>query len=153
MNIKQTHQPFINSAAFLASLGMWFAIWAVAVLVVTYSGQPGIACLTPLAWLLALPAGWNYIAFAKGTPGRQPFIAGVLLGAILGLLYGLLFWGVSTYGMPAASDPNEIAKAHNMNLIMAGVGTVIGALFSGIMAWRAARMQQKGQFVPVLKVS
>ncbi len=153
MTMKQTHQPFLNISAFLGSLGMWLAIWGIIVLVVAYSGQPGVACLTPMAWLLALPAGWNYVAFAKGMPGRQPLIAGLLLGAILGLLYGLLFWAVSTYGMPAGSDPAELAKARTMNLVMVAVGTVIGALLSGIMARRAARLQERGQAVPVLKVS
>ncbi len=153
MTMKQIHQPFLNVSAFLGSLGMWLAIWGIIVLVVAYSGQPGVACLTPMAWLLALPAGWNYVAFAKGMHGRQPFIAGLLLGASLGLLYGLLFWAVSTVGMPAGSDPDELVKARNMNLIIVAAGTVIGALLSGFMARRAARLQQRGQAVPVLKVS
>src|SRR5262245_25211604 len=86
-------QPLINVNAMIRSLGMWFLVWSALVLLVTFAGQPGVACITPLAWLLALPAGWNYVSFSHGKPGRQPFIAGAILGAILGLLYGLLFFG------------------------------------------------------------
>src|SRR3954464_16026081 len=111
-------QPWINGQAFSRSLGMWLLVWGAAVLLVTYAGQPGVVCMTPLAWLLALPAGWNYVAFAQGQPGRQPFVTGAILGAILGLLYGLLFFGVSAYGMPAGSAPGEAAKAQNIALLM-----------------------------------
>lgn len=147
MNTQQIHQPFLNLSAFLRSLVMWFAIWAIVVLFVTYQGQAGVTCLTPMAWLLALPAGWNYVAFAKGRPGQQPILAGLLLGALLGLLYGALFWVVATYGMPPSADPDEMAKAHNLNLLITGAGTIIGALLSGFMAWRAAKMQRRGKAI------
>src|SRR5688500_7041145 len=100
-------QPLLNAKALINSLGIWLLVWSALVLFVTYQGQPGVACLTPMAWLLALPAGWNYVVFAHGRPGRQPFMAGAILGAILGLLYGLLFFGVAVYGMPAGTEPDE----------------------------------------------
>jgi hypothetical protein len=103
-------------------------------------------------WLLALPAGWNYVVFSQGKPGRQPFVTGAILGAILGLLYGLLFFGVSAYGMPAGPAPGEAAKAQNLVLFMIGCGTVIAAILSGFMAYRAAFLQRRGQSLPVIKV-
>ncbi len=50
-------QPWINRSAFTNSLGMWLMPWALLVLGLTYTGQPGVICLTPMAWLLAIPAG------------------------------------------------------------------------------------------------
>jgi hypothetical protein len=149
---NHTGQPLINFAAFIRSLSMWLMIWGALVFMVTYGGQPGVVCLTPMAWLLALPAGWNYVVFAQGKPGKQPFVAGAILGAILGLCYGLLFFGVSAYQMPAGSDPGEAAKAQNVVFFMIGAGIVIAALLSGFTAYRAAVLQQRGQVLPVLSV-
>jgi hypothetical protein len=145
-------QPLLNTSALLRSLAMWFLVWGAAVLIVTYAGQPGVACMTPLAWLLALPAGWNYVAFAHGKPGRQPFVAGAILGLILGLLYGILFFGVSTYAMPVANDPDEIAKMRNILVFMIAGGAIISAVLSGFMAYRAASLQRRGQALPVISV-
>jgi hypothetical protein len=145
-------QPFLNVKAFVNSLGMWFLIWGLVVLFVAYQGQPGVICLTPMAWLLALPAGWNYVVFSHGKPGRQPFVAGAILGAILGLLYGVLFFGVSAYGMPVGTDPGEVAKMQNLVLVMIGGGAVIAALLSGFMAYRAAFLQRRGQALPAISV-
>jgi len=149
---NMTAQPFINLSAFSRSLGMWLMIWGAMVFLVTYGGQPGVVCLTPMAWLLALPAGWNYVVFAQGRPGRQPFVAGALLGAILGLLYGLLFFGVAAYGMPVGNDPAEVAKMRNMVFFMISGGAVIAALLSGFMAYRAFALQRHGQVLPTINV-
>jgi hypothetical protein len=122
------------------------------VLFVTYQEQPGVICLTPMAWLLALPAGWNYAVFSRGAPGRQPFLAGALLGTLLGLLYGLLFFGVASVGMPVGSEPSEVAKLQNMVIFMIAGGALVGALLSGFMAYRATTLQQRGQALPAISV-
>jgi predicted pyridoxine 5'-phosphate oxidase superfamily flavin-nucleotide-binding protein len=38
-----------------------FAPWLVVVLLITAAGQPGVVCVTPMAWLLALRVG-NIVA-------------------------------------------------------------------------------------------
>lgn len=149
---NSTNQPLLNISALIRSLSMWLLVWGAAVLFATYQKQPGLICLTPMAWLLALPAGWNYVAFAHGNPGRQPFVAGAILGALLGLLYGLLFFGIAAFGMPVGSDPSEIAKMQNMVIFMIGGGTVIAALLSGFMAYRAAFLQRRGRALPAISV-
>ena len=95
---NRVNQPLLNGSALIRSLSMWLLIRGAAVLLVTYQKQPGVVCLTPMAWLLAIPAGWNYVVFSRGKPGRQPFVAGAILGALLGLLYGLL---QSSYRLPS----------------------------------------------------
>jgi hypothetical protein len=148
----ETTQPLLNGSAFLRSLTMWLLVWAIVVAFVAYQQQPGVICLTPMAWLLALPAGWNYVVFSRGNPGRQPFLAGAILGALLGLLYGLLFFGVASVGMPVGTDPGEIAKLQNMVIFMIAGGTLVGALLSGFMAYRAATLQRRGQALPSISV-
>jgi hypothetical protein len=147
-----TKQPLINIPAFIRSLSMWALLWGGTVVFLAYQGQPGVICMTPMAWLLALPAGWNYVAFADGKPGRQPFVAGALLGATLGLLFGLLCWGVGVYMMPADPAETGTLSIQQIALILIGCGAVIGALLSGMMAHRAAAQQRRGRNLPVINV-
>jgi hypothetical protein len=152
MQYQSIQQPFINFKALLRSLAMWFIVWGGLVAIVTYAGQPGVACMTPLAWLLALPAGWNYVVFSGERAGKQPFIGGAILGAILGLLFGVLFYFVANYGMPVGDDPEEIAKMNNIVIFMIAGGTVIAAILSGFMAYRASSLQRRGQALPTISV-
>lgn len=145
-------QPLIHLPAFLRSLSMWAILWMGTVLFIAYQGQPGIICMTPMAWLLAVPAGLNYVAFAEGKPGRSPFLAGALVGATLGLLFGLLAWGLGVYLMPP--DPAETGKLSmvQIGLIFTGVGMVVAALLSGMMAHRAALQQRRGKILTAINV-
>jgi hypothetical protein len=147
-----TNQPFLNGNAFIRSLAMWAIAWGGVVAFLVYQGQPGVICLTPMAWGLALPAGLNYVAFAQGRPGRNPFVAGAILGATLGLIYGLIAWGVGITMMPA--DPEEAGKLSmtQIGLIFTGGGVLIGALLSGMMAKRAATLQRRGKQLTVVSV-
>lgn len=149
---QPTIQPLVNIAALLRAVGMWALLWGGTVFFAAYQGQPGVVCLTPMAWLLALPAGWNYVAFSAGKPGRHPFLAGVLVGAVLGLLFGLLTWGVSAYIM--TNDPPEAGTLtiNQIGLIFIGAGMVIGGLLSGMMAHRAVMQQRRGRSVPLINV-
>lgn len=147
-----TNQPLLNTAAFIRSVTMWVIVWGSTVAFVSYQGQPGILCLTPAAWLLAIPVGLNYVAFSEGKPGRNPFLAGALAGATLGLIFGLLAWGLGIYMMPA--DPNETGKLgmREIGLIFTGGGMVIGALLSGMMARLAVARQRRGHTIRAVTV-
>lgn len=153
MNYQSTaEQPLVNGGALIRAVSTWAILWGGTVFIAAYQGQPGIICLTPMAWLLAVPAGWNYVAFSAGKPGRHPFLAGALTGAVLGLLFGLLTWGVGAYTMPA--DPAETGRLTiaQIGLIFIGAGMVIGGLLSGMMAHRAAMQQRRGRSVPLINV-
>ncbi len=149
---SMTNQPFLNVGAFIRAVSMWAILWGGTVAFVSYQGQPGILCMTPMAWLLAVPAGLNYVAFSEGKPGRNPFLAGALAGATLGLIFGLLAWGLGAYLMPA--DPNDAGKLgmREIGLIFTGAGMVIGALLSGMMAHRAAAQQRRGHTITAVSV-
>lgn len=145
-------QPLINTPAFIRALSTWALLWGGTVGLATYQGQPGIVCLTPMAWLLAIPAGLNYVAFAQGRPGRNPFLAGALVGATLGLVLGLICWGVSAYTMPDDPAGSGTLSIQTVSLIMIGVGVVIDALLGGLMARRAAALQRRGHELTAVTV-
>ena len=145
-------QPLINVPAFIRALSMWVILWGGTVSLATYQGQPGIICLTPMAWLLAIPAGLNYVAFSEGKPGRNPFLAGALLGGMLGLLLGLLCWGIGAYTMPDDPAGSGTLTIQQLSLILIGVGTVIDALLGGLMAHRAAAQQRRGRQIAAVTV-
>ena len=49
--------PVLHLGAFLRTLIAPLIVWSVAVFSATAAGQPGVVCITPLAWLLALWSG------------------------------------------------------------------------------------------------
>lgn len=147
-----TKEPLINGAAFFRALGMWTVLWGGTVAFIVWQGQPGVICLTPMAWLLAVPGGLNYVAFANGRPGRSPFLAGALLGAFMGVLFGLLFWGISAYTMPDDPAGSGTLTGLQLSLIMMGIGVVVEALLGGLMAHRAASLQRRGRTISAVTV-
>ncbi|HTP11219.1 MAG TPA: hypothetical protein VMP08_23350, partial [Anaerolineae bacterium] len=84
--------PAIHPSAFLRTLIAPLIAWGVAVITITAAGQPGVVCMTPLAWLLALWCGGRYVRLSDGQPDR---FGSILLGAVLGLALGLIFALVS----------------------------------------------------------
>ena len=126
--------PAIHLNAFWRTLIAPLITWSVAVVTITAAGQPGVVCMTPLAWLLALWCGRRYVLLSDAQPDRfGPF----LLGAALGLAQGLIFALVSTVTMPA--DLSEVNKALLLNLIIIVVGVVVCAALSTFTARAALR--------------
>jgi len=150
--MQQRNQPFLNGSAFLRAVGMWTMLWGVIVALASWQGQPGILCLTPLAWLLAVPTGLNYVAFSHGRPGRSPFFAGALAGATLGLLFGLLVWALGPALMPADPEEMETLSMNQIGAILTGLGIVVSALLSGLIAARAAAQQRRGHAIAAVSV-
>ena len=48
-----------------------FAPWLAMVLIVSFAGYPGVVCVTPMAWLLALRVGNIYAARSKSQQSSQ----------------------------------------------------------------------------------
>ena len=67
-----------------------FVPWLAMVLLVTFAGYPGFVCVTPMAWLLALPVG--NICVARSRSGQSPrrLLEAALAGGVLGFLHGIL---------------------------------------------------------------
>jgi hypothetical protein len=71
----------IHLGAFLRTLIAPLIMWGVAVFAITAAGQPGVVCMTPMAWLLALWSGGQYVRLSGGRPGS-------LGSALVGLHWG-----------------------------------------------------------------
>jgi hypothetical protein len=80
----------LDGRAILSSALPLFAVWLAAVVGITLAGYPGVVCVTPMAWLLALSAGLRCAArSASPAVGKRILEAG-LAGALLGLLQGIV---------------------------------------------------------------
>jgi len=131
---RSSRLPALQLGAFLRALIPPLIVWGVAVVSITAAGQPGVACMTPLAWLLALWSGRQYVSLASGRSGLW---GPVLLGAVLGLSLGLIFASVSALAMPV--DPSEVGKSQTLSAIVIVGGAVVSAALSTFTAYLARR--------------
>lgn len=85
-------QP-LDLRAMSMALFLPLLLWTGAVIAVSLMGYPGIACMTPVAWLLALPVGLR-VRHDSESPGRQPLLEAAIAGAILGFWEGMILAAV-----------------------------------------------------------
>lgn len=103
------------------------------VLFVTLVGYPGVVCVTPMAWLLALRVG-NLIAWrSKSGLRSQRLTESALAGGLLGLSQGVLFGIIVPFMEPIQQD--EWGKSIILILLMLVVGILAGAGLSFITAY------------------
>ena len=121
--------PAIHLSAFLRTLIAPLIVWGVAVVTITAAGQPGVVCVTPMAWLLALRCGGQYVRLSDGQADR---FGAPLLGAALGLCLGLIFALVSALAIPV--DPSEVGKSLVLTAIMIAGGIVACAALCAFTA-------------------
>jgi hypothetical protein len=137
---SSSHPPAIHLGAFLRTLIAPLIVWGAAVFSITAAGQPGVVCVTPMAWLMALWCGGQYIRLSGGRPGS---LGPALVGAALGLGMGIIFALVSTQAMPV--DPAEVSKAQTLTAIMIVGGMVVCAALSTFTARATLRRYASGQ--------
>jgi hypothetical protein len=78
--------------------------WTGAVVAITLFGYPGVACMTPAAWLLALPVGLR-VAQESDSPGlRRPVIEAAAGGGLLGFWQGWLLAAAMAAGRFRSED-------------------------------------------------
>ena len=118
-----------------------FVPWLAVVLLVTLVGnQPGVVCVTPLAWLIALRVGNICAAHSRSAQRSQRLTEAALGGALLGLLQGLLFAVVITQMEPISAD--DQARSITLTLILIAAGVFIGAGLSFFTAYLSEQRRQ-----------
>lgn len=111
-----------------------FIPWLAIVLFIAFVGkQPGVVCVTPMAWLIALRVGNVSVARSRSGNSSSRKIEAALAGAVLGFLQGLLFAIIISQLEPINSD--EQTKATALTIGMVIIGIVIGAILSFITAY------------------
>ena len=125
----------------LSTASLEFVWWLMAVLVVSIAGYPGVVCVTPMAWLLALRVGNICVVRSRSEQSRQRILEASIAGAILGLLQGILFLIVVPFMGPYPSD--EITKTVVLTLTMILLGMVAGAGLSFFTAFLNEQRRQK----------
>lgn len=122
------------------SLG-YFAPWLASVLLITWSGYPGVVCITPIAWLLAIPIGMVCSLRSKTQKFSTRLLESTLAGGILGLLQGLLFFIITPVMGPI--KPEEEANQMTLNLIMLTAGALVAAVLSLFSAFATERRKKR----------
>ena len=110
-----------------------FILWLAMVLLVSLAGYPGVVCVTPMAWLLALRVGNLCVARSKSGQPSQRLMEAALAGGFLGFLQGMLFLVIVPFMGPY--QPDEITKTIILTLIMLLVGIFTGAGLSLFTAY------------------
>ena len=115
-----------------------FAPWLAAVLVVTFAGYPGVVCVTPLAWLLALRLGIMCVGRSASTQPSRRVLEATLAGGVFGLLQGLLF--IVIVPRMGSIQASEQASAIMISVIMVVMGSLVGA---GLSAFTASQTERR----------
>ena len=107
----------LDLRAISASLFLPLLLWTGSVVAISLSGYPVVICMTPLAWLLAMPVGLRLRreitpAMDVPTAAGPAFVSArslarhaALCGAALGLWQGLLFAASLAFYPALRSDP------------------------------------------------
>lgn len=125
---------------FRTSIGH-FMPWLAAVLFITWSGYPGVVCITPMAWLLAISLGSVHSGRSKSQKSSTRVLEAALAGGILGLLQGVLFIVITP--VMGSIKPEEESNTMILNLIMLGAGALVAAILSLFSAMSTERRRKK----------
>ena len=120
-----------------------FAWWLIVVLLITFAGQPGVVCVTPMAWLIALRVGNLVVWRSKSAQLSRRLTEAALAGGLFGFLQGVLFGVISPFMGPIQAD--EWTRAIVLILIMIVVGTIVGAGLSFFTAYLNEQRRKQTQ--------
>jgi MFS family permease len=118
-----------------------FIGWLAMVILVTWAGYPGVVCVTPMAWLIALRVGNLVAARSRSESSTRRLTEAALAGAILGLLQGILFAVIISQLEPI--NPEEGARSTALTIGMIVVGILVGAVLSFITAYFNEQRRQR----------
>jgi hypothetical protein len=129
----------IHFGAFVRTLAAPLLVWIAVVAAITAAGQPGVVCITPMAWLMALWCGGQYIRLSSERADQRPLLGAALVGTALGLGMSVVFILVSILAMPVGPDPTEISKMQVLTAVISVGGILVCAAFSALTGWLTLR--------------
>lgn len=123
-----------------------FVPWLAVVLLATWAGYPGVVCITPMAWLIALRVGLICGARSKSEQASRRLLEAALAGGLLGFLQGILFTVIIPLMGPIKTS--EWTGAIVLTLILLIAGTLAGAGLSLLTAYSNERRRQASGTAP-----
>ena len=123
-----------------------FVPWLAVVLLATWGGYPGVVCITPMAWLIALNVGLVCVKRSKSEQSSRRLLEAALAGGFLGLLQGILFTVIIPLMGPI--EASEWTRTLILTLILLVAGTLIGAGLSLFTAYLNERRRQVPKTAP-----
>jgi hypothetical protein len=111
----------------------FFVPWLAVVLLATWGGYPGVICVTPMAWLMALAVGRRSASQSTSDTRTKRLLEAALAGAIFGLLQGVLFIFIAPRMGPVTAS--EQTSALGISLGMLCVGIPVAAGLATFTAW------------------
>ncbi len=122
--------------AMLKALWQPLALWSAAVVAVSLIGQPTVVCITPLAWLLAIPVGQQVVERSRNRYRQRSLVEAALCGGLLGLYQGLLFLLVGYI------TPGMTAQDRQLLLVLSLFSILIGLFACSALAFFFAMRKQ-----------
>jgi len=123
----QTKTKFDLRAVLLSTIAN-FSPWLAAVLLITWFGYPGVVCVTPMAWLLAVRVGIVCSDRSRSETTSARLTEAALAGALLGLLLGILYMVIVPLMGPI--QPDEQANNTKFTLIFLASGVLASTVIS-----------------------
>ncbi|MDQ3919023.1 MAG: hypothetical protein M3348_11150 [Acidobacteriota bacterium] len=118
-----------------------FIVWAALVILVSFvERQPGVVCITPVAWVLGCWVGMACVARSRSASRPALLKEAGVAGAALGFLQGILFIVITAF--LTEIKPDEWRKAIFMWLAMLFAGTLITAVVSVAVGAAQARRRR-----------
>lgn len=134
--------PIIYAGPFFRALFAPIIMWSCLVALAILGKAPGVVCVTPMAWLLALWSGARYVILCNGRPGRYPLIGPALLGGLIGLGEGSIYIVVMVILFPL-SLPEDIAKGNIFTAMIVIGGVLVCSFLSSFIALVSLRRYSK----------
>lgn len=123
----------------LKTLLVCFVPWLSVVLLIAWRGQPGVICMTPLAWLMALWVGVRCAANSSSITAKHRLTEAAVAGALFGLLQGVLF----TLVVSRMTTADENAQATRFVIVIIVLGTLVGGGLAALNAWLFERRRAR----------
>ncbi|HZT60102.1 MAG TPA: hypothetical protein VFA21_15955 [Pyrinomonadaceae bacterium] len=112
--------------AVLKSLLPPLIAWTTVVLFVTFVGhQPGVVCVTPVAWGMACWTGMKCVRASRSAAKSSLLVEAAIAGGLLGLLQGVLFAIIAPY--MGEVRPDEQQKSLILSVVIIAAGALISA--------------------------
>ena len=122
----------LDFGAILKSLLPPLIEWTTVVIFITFvAHQPGVICVTPVAWGMACWTGMKCVRVSRSAAKSSLLVEAAIAGALLGLLQGVLFAVIA----PRMGDirPDEQQKYFVLTIVMIVAGALVSAGLSVIV--------------------